>query len=187
MAATTAERFFLTERPAVRPIPVRKTLTEDAVDRGFSALTDQSKSCIQIHYFRSGAVHELRVPFSTEQLRVEVYLSAILNKLAGYLSLPAGWDRQNASQISENSVQVAIGLISLFRELNLPMPSLVPLSSGGLQFEWHKGEKDLEVEIRRSGNIVVLYGDGDEEDEFDLDAEQGLERLDDSARKFLRA
>jgi hypothetical protein len=52
----------------------------------------------------------------------------------------------------------------------VPMPSLMPLSNGGLQIEWHRKGWDVEIEVARPNQLHVWAYDiaGDREHEFEV-------------------
>ena len=46
-----------------------------------------------------------------------------------------------------------------------PRPSLVPLPSGGVQIEWHRGPIDLEISVYSPERISVFHCDDRKDDE----------------------
>lgn len=73
------------------------------------------------------------------------------------LSLPPKWDSYSAVPIDPKLVHEAMGVAN---ELLLPTssaPRVVPLSSGGLQLEWHRQGVDLEVVFDRDGEYSFYY------------------------------
>ena len=55
----------------------------------------------------------------------------------------------------------------------VPLPSITPLSYGGVQLEWHRKGWDLEIEIVGAGKIQVFARDiqSGEESELELGAD----------------
>ena len=70
------------------------------------------------------------------------------------------------------SFDVILTAYSVVRNITLddpPKPSIVPVPGGGIQFEWRKGRRELEIEVRPDGSIEYLkiedgdpIGDGEE-------------------------
>lgn len=65
-----------------------------------------------------------------------------LDRLAG---LTQGWDGHQGHPPTEGALDAARQFL-----LNA---AVVPLSDGGLQIEWHRGDLDIEVEISPGGNL----------------------------------
>jgi len=63
------------------------------------------------------------------------------------LQLPQDWDGYGAAQVREQIVQNALMVLVEVMENDAPTPSLVPLSDGGIQVEWHRRSGNLEIEF----------------------------------------
>jgi hypothetical protein len=94
----------------------------------------------------------LRVVVGDQQLADAQFLvtlsqssAELLHRAAELLRLRNDWDTQGASAIGP------IHLVRMLRFLDdqlfeqLPTPSIVPMSDGGVQIEWHRGGLDVEV------------------------------------------
>lgn len=77
-----------------------------------------------------------------------------LNQLS---QLPDNWDSYGAKSIERNSALMALSLIRAIHNPRTPEPSIVPLASGGIQFEWHTSQKDLEVALSPNGQASVYF------------------------------
>jgi len=64
-------------------------------------------------------------------------------------TLPPNWDSYGANTIDPKTVQDAMNLLNGLLGPTSPAPRVVPLSSGGLQLEWHRQGIDLEVVFDR--------------------------------------
>jgi hypothetical protein len=57
--------------------------------------------------------------------------------------------------------KAAVSLISkIVADKTLPLPRIAPDREGGLQLEWAKGPRVVEINISRSGTIELLTSDG---------------------------
>ncbi len=71
----------------------------------------------------------------------------VVAKLAELAQLKAGWNSYRAAPISPEAIQRALALLDATMSEGTPAPSVVPLSTGGVQIEWHVAGFDLEVEV----------------------------------------
>ena len=65
-------------------------------------------------------------------------------------SLPTDWDGEASPPPDPRVVEVALRFVAMVAELglgHLPQPHLVPLSGGGVHFEWAAGARQLQVAI----------------------------------------
>jgi hypothetical protein len=105
-------------------------------------------------------------------------VSARLRHLIG---LEVGWDGYRGVPTKEDVAQFAATLLSQIAIFSTPAPALVPLSSGGLQIEWHTRQADIEISILAPFTVEAWVSDPTIED----DDEGHTERLD-SDYSFLR-
>jgi hypothetical protein len=84
-------------------------------------------------------------------------VDAVMDQINGLLALPPNWDSYGAPRIDPHIGVAAAGLLSRTMKDDTPLPAIVPLSTGGLQIEWHEAGIDLEVEIE-SPSHFALYG-----------------------------
>jgi hypothetical protein len=95
-------------------------------------------------------------------------------KLAELLALPAGWNSYAAAPIAPEATQRALALLDAAMPFNGQLPSLVPLSSGGVQIEWHVNGLDIEIEVPAPGERVSVYSE-DSRGRWDRDFLLGLD------------
>lgn len=72
-------------------------------------------------------------------------------------TLPQNWNSYGASPIDPKVVQEAMNLMNGILSPTSPAPRVVPLSSGGLQLEWHRQGIDLEVVFDREEQPFFYY------------------------------
>ena len=65
--------------------------------------------------------------------------------------LEPGWDSYVAHPVTHQALEAGIdALLEVLRPQSSP-PSVVPVPAGGLQFEWHRNELDVEIELSGEG------------------------------------
>jgi hypothetical protein len=73
------------------------------------------------------------------------------------LALPPNWDSYGAGAIDLKVVHDAMNVINGLLGPTSPAPRVVPLSSGGLQLEWHRQGVDLEVVFDQDEEPFFYY------------------------------
>lgn len=84
-----------------------------------------------------------------------------LRKLAALESLEPGWDSESASPIDREIIEAARRFVRSVPDGIAPRPMVVPLSSGGVQLEWHSGRRVLELEFESPETVHYLKWDPD--------------------------
>jgi len=108
---------------------------------------------------------EFRFPFDGGQLVVEIigdapaWVEPTVKSLGKLLQLERNWDTYGGSPIDPTCVAAALRLAFDTFPSEMPMPSVVPTSRGGLQFEWHTRGIDLEVEFLSATRVHGLFED----------------------------
>lgn len=70
-----------------------------------------------------------------------------VQRMIELLELPPGWNSYNAKPIRKENVTFAIDLLGRLMRENTPLPNVIPMVRGGVQFEWHTNGIDLEISI----------------------------------------
>ncbi len=84
------------------------------------------------------------------------WFDPLMQGFVDLLTLPANWNSYGAGAIDSNLVRSAMTFMNGVLESNSPAPRVVPLSSGGLQLEWHREGIDLEIVYDR-GEVPFFY------------------------------
>lgn len=84
-------------------------------------------------------------------------VSRAIVKLNQLSELKDNWDSYGAKPIERNAVLMALNLIRVIHNPQVPEPTIVPLASGGIQFEWHTAQKDLEVSLSPNGQASIYF------------------------------
>jgi hypothetical protein len=94
------------------------------------------------------------------------FVSVMNQELTRLTQLKRNWDGYNAQPLKEDLIDAARSLVDLLEGVAC-RPKVVPLSEGGVQFEWHNGPQTLEFGIEDAGDVNYLKYDprhGIEED-----------------------
>ena len=98
------------------------------------------------------------------------FVSAVDAELAQLSQLRSNWDGYGAPPIDQEVIAASRTFIKGLPENFAPRPRVVPMSSGNLQLEWHRGGKILELEFETPRVIRFLQWNEPEgmaeEDEF---------------------
>jgi hypothetical protein len=71
----------------------------------------------------------------------------IVSTLCRYLELPTGWDSYGGRPLRYDTGMFALQVLSSIMTESIPLPSVVPVGCGGVQFEWHQNGLDVELYI----------------------------------------
>jgi hypothetical protein len=79
-----------------------------------------------------------------------------IKKVLSYRTLPNNWDSYGSGPVTDEAIMAAVSLLDMIPSVRPIAPRSVPVSGGGVQFEWSHGPKELEVEIRPNGSLELL-------------------------------
>jgi hypothetical protein len=96
------------------------------------------------------------------------WINQVIAEAIAFLELAENWDSHGARPINVGSVNNAIEVLSQPVFSALAAPAIVPTSIGGIQAEWHVGERSLEVEFISDIDIEVLFADRENMEEHEL-------------------
>jgi hypothetical protein len=85
-----------------------------------------------------------------------VWSSHALDRLRRLVDLPTGWDGHDGKPTTAASAIHALEILGRIMRPGLPLPSIMPLSNGGVQLEWHRKGWDVEMEIVGGRPIAVF-------------------------------
>lgn len=74
---------------------------------------------------------------------------SVRTRLGQIGALPVGWDGYGSEPIGEDVRSFALHILYSSMSSDQMAPSIVPISGGGLQLEWHTQRGDIELEISR--------------------------------------
>jgi len=81
-----------------------------------------------------------------------------LDELSG---LQPDWDGYGAPRINPKIIEAARRFVDSLPD-DSPKPTVVPMSSGNLQFEWHHGRRSIELEFESPERIHYLKWSSEE-------------------------
>src|SRR5260370_275218 len=73
--------------------------------------------------------------------------------------LPEDWNGYGAQPIDPGTIEAAQSFIVDLPDDIITAPTVVPITRGRLQFEWHRGNRSLELEFETPGRIHYLKAD----------------------------
>jgi hypothetical protein len=86
---------------------------------------------------------------------------ATLRALAEFRALPPNWNGYGAIPVDHQIIQAAADFILALPSDLAATPKVVPMTRGRLQFEWHRGNRSLELEFESSDRLHYLKWDSD--------------------------
>jgi hypothetical protein len=105
------------------------------------------------------------------------WLKPTIQALQDLLQLPENWDGYGAVQVREQLAQQALMMLADVMENDAPAPSVVPLSDGGVQVEWHRRGLNLEIEFPADEAPSFYYYEDDTGLEGEGQVFRGYERI----------
>jgi hypothetical protein len=121
----------------------------------------------------ASAVREARAGHRT----IPPWFVPAASTLLALLRLPAGWNSYAARPINPRAVGAALELLAATMQPDTPIPSVVPMSRGDVQLEWHLRDMDIEVVVPAEGPVRVWYEDLHRGAEREFTLDEGSEPL----------
>ena len=122
----------------------------------------------------SGSVVNRAVPIrdlSAWQIRAIEKIESI-----GNLRLKRNWDSYGSAPIGDDVIDAAVRFVGASRVEGVPVPRVVPISGGGIHFEWDAGARTFEFEIHGDMTADGLICLNDEPIEPPADTLDGILR-----------
>jgi hypothetical protein len=109
---------------------------------------------------------ELAAEISLELLEFEdASFTARLGKLRELEKLEDNWDSYGGRAPSPKAVAIGEALVrDVYQRTGVVAYNVAPLADGGVQIEWRKQARAIEVEIGPEGDLSYLDTGGDEEE-----------------------
>jgi hypothetical protein len=87
-------------------------------------------------------------------------LESALGRLLELAALPGGWDSYGAAPVSPSARTAAAAMLLFAWQEGVVQqsgrPEIFPVPTGGLQFEWHGDNGEIEIEIAPNGSASSL-------------------------------
>jgi hypothetical protein len=90
-------------------------------------------------------------------------MNTALARVEQLLALPENWDTYGAVRVQPSIAELGLRIVASLIQSGIPVPAIVPTSSGGLQLEWHTSTVDFELEIRSPFGILYFFQSSDGE------------------------
>lgn len=87
------------------------------------------------------------------------WLSDLKRRFDQLTELPRGWDGYAGRPVSFTCAQFTARLLERLFQEGVPAPSLVPGNDGTVQFEWHRNQYDVEVDVLGTYDVVAVRRD----------------------------
>ena len=135
-----------------------KTLTEDEYGVhqnyyvGTSAALSQRK---EKSLWFSSAEGSYNVVILTNQ--IPLWVEPTLRAYSRIQGLTEGWDSYSGKRINRDLIKSSLLILTEVMDASSPVPSVVPLSDGGLQLEWHRKQQDLEIVFSADDTPQFFY------------------------------
>lgn len=99
------------------------------------------------------------VPVDVQSAEPPQWLVNVVERTQQLLALPGGWDTYGSERVTYDRASEALVFL-----LNLPpefasRAAIMPLSTGGVQLEWHQGNRDLELTFEKNGVVSFYFAD----------------------------
>ncbi len=85
-----------------------------------------------------------------------------IKALLALCALPPNWDGAESPPPTKEAVTSSVQLLRLIGDMGsdaLPVPHVVPLSQGGVQFEWMSGNREVEIAVFATGAVEFVTAD----------------------------
>jgi hypothetical protein len=110
----------------------------------------------------------------------------IVATLCRYLELPPNWDSYGGRPLRLDTGMFALQVLSSIMSESIPVPSIVPVSSGGVQFEWHQNDLDIELYIAAPYEYELsVYDHGSHDPPITIPLKTDLSALSEQIRRLV--
>lgn len=152
-----------------------KPQTAETVSEGAFARRERVVPLVPQHHYQ----RILQISVGTQEIKlimeggtvVPPWVEPVINSMSERWGSYQGWDSYDAKPTDTKHAEK---LLNYLTEIMLPeavAPIITPLADGGLQAEWHRGEKDVEIVVPFGEPARYYYFDA----EADLEEEEELE------------
>ncbi len=103
---------------------------------------------------------------------------AIVQSLVKLLQLPDDWDGYGGVPIQGQIATKALTALLQVMDHDSPIPNVVPLNDGGIQLEWHRRGRHLELEFPSDEAPSFYYYEDGSESESEGKISRNYDRID---------
>jgi len=105
------------------------------------------------------------------------WVERVIGEILRLQKLPENWDSYGALRIDDQAAVIACYLIrKAAKRANIPEPTVVPTSIGGIQLEWHTSGIDFELEVLPPNYVNIYWEDqfGQNEQSYEFPFDDSL-------------
>lgn len=113
----------------------------------------------------------------TAQKDASDWIQAVLNRLRSISELTDDWDGYGSPAPERQTLIAALEVLRQFMPTSVATPAVAPTTVGGVQFEWHQGGWDIEVEVLPDGRAVAWGENISSQETFHGSVEESREDL----------
>lgn len=84
------------------------------------------------------------------------WVKQVNDRLTKFAQLELGWDGHGGRPVRADVIAFVWSLLGSIMSARTPAPQIVPLSSGGLQLEWHLRQIDIKISVFEPKRVDVL-------------------------------
>lgn len=93
---------------------------------------------------------------TTSEIRPAKWLNKTITDMVRLLMLPQDWNSDSPNRIEPKVIEKILSLL-LVIDPDVNPPTVVPLTQGGIQVEWHQNGIDFEIEALNSGKLEFFF------------------------------
>lgn len=93
----------------------------------------------------------------------ETWRGHVVARLDSIARLPDNWDDEGAIVPTPQTMTSALRALQSVMPEAAPRPAVVPTGDGGVQFEWHEGGWNIEIEAEPDDTVTVWARSSDRE------------------------
>lgn len=112
------------------------------------------------------------------------WADSVFHSLSERWGVKPGWDGYDAKATDREYVVRLLNYLSALMQDTSTPPIVTPLPDGGVQAEWHRHNKDLEIVVPADHPASYYYYDAATEDEEEEDLDANHARVRDLIRQF---
>ena len=113
----------------------------------------------------------------TAQRDASDWIQAVLDRLQSISELTDDWDGYGSPAPEAQTLIAALEVLRHFMPTSVATPAVAPTTAGGVQFEWHQGGWDIEVEVLPDGRAVAWGENISTQETFHGSVEESREDL----------
>lgn len=96
------------------------------------------------------------------------WIYPLVEQMESILALKPGWDGPGSQPVTSDALRASLMVLEETMARDTIAPTVVPVSDGGLQLEWHCTGVDLEVYVEHDGRLSAWCREGSREWEEDF-------------------